>query len=197
MACSKKITANIIFDCADSPLKGLDGGEAIILNYEDIDKGASTQTGAILDTITMLGATTGQLVQWYRELASVATALTRNAEDFDGFSHSFLARLATTSAANAERANELKNGRFVVVVKTSYKGGTAGDEADKYKVFGWDAGLELSELAGNSNENSSSLLFTLATREGTYEKYPYNILFAGGVAEPTESDAVYDALKPA
>ena len=191
MACNKKITANIIFDCADSPIKGLEGGEALLINYDDIDKSGSTQTGAILDTID-LGVATGQLVQWYRELASTATALTRNAEDFDGFSHSFLARLATSTAVNAERANELKNGRFVVVVKTAYKG-TAN--VDKYKVYGWDAGLELSELAGNSNENSGSLLFTLATREGTYEKYPYNIMY-DGLAE-SSTDTIYAGLKPA
>lgn len=188
MACSNNITANIVFSCDDLPIKGLEGGEALILNWEQIDRSATTAVGAKLDTVAMKSGFQAWTINWYKELASTATALSRNAEDVDGFMHSFLARLATTSTANADIANELKNGRFVVIVKTSYTG-AAG--AEKYKVYGFDSGLELSELAGNSNENSSSLLFTLSTREGTYEQYPYNILNAG---TEVASDGIYDGL---
>lgn len=171
MACNTKITANLLFDCADAPKKGLDGGKAVILNYDDVDFSALTQTGA---TVTNLATSAvGFEVQWYKELASVASAFTANSEDVDGFSHQFLARLATTSAESAERAEELKNGRYIVVVETSYKG---ANQEDAFKIYGLDAGLELQELSGNSDENSGSLLFTLGTREGTVERYPYNVL---------------------
>lgn len=171
MACNKKITANLLFDCADAPQKGLEGGKAVILNYDDVDFTALTQTGA---TVTNLATSApGFEVQWYKELASVASAFSPNAEDVDGFSHQFLARIATSSAEGAERAEELKNGRYVVVVETKYKG---VNQEDAFKIYGLDAGLELAELSGNSNENSGSLLFTLGTLEGTVERYPYNIL---------------------
>jgi hypothetical protein len=117
--------------------------------------------------------TSGFNLEWYKELASTASAFTANAEDVDGFSHSFLGRLAQTTAENAARAEELKIGRFVVVVETSYKG---EDQEDAFKVYGLDSGLELSEASQSSNENSGSLLFTLATREGTVERYPYMIV---------------------
>jgi len=172
MACNKKVTANLLFDCADAPKKGLSGNKAVIINYSDIDFTETTQSGATITALATVSGSAGFEIQWYKELASVATSFTPDAENVDGYAHSFLGRLSTTTAESAERANELKNGRFVVVVETEYKG---VDQADAFKVFGIDSGLELSEMAGDSNANGGSLLFTLSTREGTVEKYPYSI----------------------
>jgi hypothetical protein len=190
MACNKLITADILFDCADAPLKGLDGQRAVILNYADVDFVSSVQAGA---TITDLAATTvGFNVNWYKELASTAVTFSPNSEDVDGFGHSFACRLATSDAVNAERANELKNGRFIVVVETAYKGAA---NAEAFKVYGWDSGLELSQMDGNSNENGGGLLFTLSTREGTVEKYPYNILLETSYATTkTSFDALFNPI---
>ncbi|WP_339875221.1 hypothetical protein [Olleya marilimosa] len=186
MACNKKISDSILFDCADAPIKGLSGQKAVIINWADVDKAGSTADGA---TITDLVTTsTGFSIEWYKELASTATSYAANAEDVDGFSHSFLSRLSTTSADNAERAAELKNGRFIVIVETEYKG---VDNADAFKVYGWDSGLELSEMTQGSNENSGSMLFTLATREGTVERYPFNTFLETDYAT---SKATFDAL---
>jgi hypothetical protein len=185
MACNKKITADILFDCADAPLKGLDGGKAVILNYDDVDFVSSVQAGATITDLVALAV--GFDVSWYKELASTAVTFAANAEDVDGFSHSFAARLSVSNALNAERANELKNGRFIVVVKTAYKGAA---NAEAFKIYGWDSGLELTQLDGNSNENGGSLLFTLGTREGTVEKYPYNILIETNFAT---TETAFDA----
>lgn len=186
MACNKKITKDVLFNCADAPIKGLSGSKAVILNWDDVDKAGSTVNGA---TISDLVATsTGFKIEWYKELASVASSYVANSEDVDGFSHSFLARLSTTTADNAETANELKNGRFVVIVETEYKG---TDSSEAFKVYGWDSGLELSEMTQGSNENSASILFTLSTREGTVERYPYNVF---NETSYSVSKASFDAL---
>lgn len=186
MACNKKLTEDILFDCADAPIKGLSGGRAVIINYDDVDKAGSTANGAtITDLIT---TSSGIKLEWYKELASVASSYAPNSEDVDGFSHSFLSRLSTTSADNAERSNELKNGRFIIILETEYKGVNG---TDAFKVYGWDAGLELSEMAQDSNSNSGSMLFTLATREGTVEKYPYNVFLETDYAT---SKATFEAL---
>lgn len=187
MACNKNITKNLLFDCADAPKKGLSGGKAIIINYGDLNLSATTSSGATISDLVTDSGTAGFSIEWYKELASTATAYAPNAEDVDGYTHSFLARLSTSTAENAERANELKNGRFVVVVETEYGAGT--DEA--FKVYGFDSGLELSEMAGNSNENSGSLLFTLSSREATVERYPYNIFLETDYAT---SKATFDSL---
>ena len=188
MACNNKITADLLFDCTNLPVKGLAGGKAVLVNLDDIDRTATTESGATVSNLQLVSGSAGFSVEWYRELASTGTALTRSAEDVDGFSHSFLARLFASDALSAERANELKNGRFALVVETEY-GGT--DNLSKYKVYGLKSGLELSEMAGTSGENSSSLLFTLATREGSFEQYPFQILDEGVYAT---TKASYDSM---
>lgn len=173
MSCLKKITADIVFDCNDRAKKGLKGSKAVIVNYDDIDFGATTVSGATVSNLALKTGTSGFSIGWYKDLGSTAMEYTPNDETVDGFAHSFLCRLGTTSAANAEIASELKGGRFVIVVETNYQG---TDQAEAFKVFGFENGLELSEMTGNSEENTGSLLFTLSTKEDFYEEYPFQIL---------------------
>ena len=50
-------------------------------------------------------------------------------------------------------------------------------------------------MDGNSNENGGGLLFTLSTREGTVEKYPYNILLETSYATTkTAFDALFNPI---
>lgn len=190
MACNKKITADLLFDCVDAPLKGLDGGKAVILNLDDIDFVATVQAGATITDLVALSL--GFNVEWYKELATTTSAFSADAENVDGFAHSFACRLSVSDAESSERANELKNGRFVVVVESSYKG---ADKLDAFKILGFDSGLELSQMDANSNENGGSLLFTLSTREGTVERYPYNILLETDYATTkTAFDAKFNPI---
>lgn len=188
MACINDLTGDALFNCDDRPVKGIDAGKAVIINYKDIDFGTTTVSGATVSNLQLKTGTTGYKLEWYKELASSNSSFSPNAEDIDGFAQSFLGRLAVTSANNAERAKELSAGRFVVVYESRYKG--VGD-AEAFKVLGLESGLELSEMTTNTNENSSSILFTLATKEGTYEQYPYQILNETTYAT---SKASFDAL---
>lgn len=172
MACINELSGNLEFSCDDKPKGGLANGRAVIINYNDIDFGTSTVTGASITNLALKAGATGYKLSWYKELASASGAYAPNAEDIDGFTHSFLARLATTSATNAERAKELSMGKFVVVYESNYQG---VDQAEAFKVLGWESGLSLAEMTTNTAENSSSILFTLSTKEGTYEDYPYQI----------------------
>lgn len=171
MAYITKLSADVDFSTGERPIKGVDG-DAILINYNDIDFSGTTVSGSTVSTLTLKSGSTGFKLSWYKELASGQAAFTPNSEDIDGFSQSFLARLATTTADNSERAKELSQGRFVVVYESRF-GGVSGES--KIKVLGLDTGLELSELTQNTNENSGSILFTLATKEGTYEEHPYRI----------------------
>ena len=188
MACSNKITSDILYDCADMPKKGIDGNKAVLINVNDIDWTATTSTGAIVSALALSGEATGFQVTWYKDLASATGAFAPNAEDIDGFTHSFLSRIANTSAENAERANELKNGRFIMVYETTYKGVA---NAEAFKIAGFENGLTLSELAMSTAENSGSMTYTLTSREGPVEQYPYHIFLDTDYAT---SKAAFDAL---
>lgn len=172
MICNRKVTADLLFDCLDKPKKGIDGGQGVLINFDDIDRSASTVAGAKVTDIVLKAGKTGIAVQWYKDLASANSSFAPSTEDVDGFLHNFLTRLANSSADNAERANELAGGRFVMVYETRYKGLL---NAEAFKVAGWESGMKLSEMTNNTLENSGSTLFTLATPEGDTESYPYNV----------------------
>ena len=188
MSCDKKVTIGLLFDCADAPKKGIDGGKGVIVNWDDIDRTGSTESGATISDLVLKSGTTGLAVEWYKDLASGSGTFAPSTEDIDGFLHNFLTRLGNSSAANAERANELKNGRFIMVYETKYKG---ADNLEAFKVAGWEQGLKLSEMAFNTAENSGAGLFTLATEEGDVEQYPYSVFLETSYAV---SKASFDSL---
>jgi hypothetical protein len=192
MACINKLSGDISFNCDDKPKKGLAGQRAVIINFEDIDFGATTKNGATISNLTLKDGTTGYKLEWYKELASASGQFSPNEEDIDGFSHSFMGRMATSSLSNAEAAKELKEGRFVVVYESKYQG-VNQDEA--FKVLGIETGLQLSEMTTNTNENSGSILFTLSTKEGEYEEYPFNIFSEASYRTSKDTvDALFTAV---
>ena len=154
--CNKDLTADMIYDCADKAKKGLDGGQAILINWDDIDRSGSTVSDATISDLVLKSGKSGFLAEWFKELASANSTFAASTEDVDGFTHNFLCRLQNATAASAERARELAEGRFVVVVETRYKGAS---DAEAFKVFGWENGVKLSEMTYNTLENSGS--FTL------------------------------------
>jgi len=172
MSCNKKITNDILFDCTATGVSGIDNGTAVLINVTDIDLAATTVSGATISDLVLNAGSTGYKLEWYKQLASATSTFAPDAEAVDGFQHAFIGRMTAPTAESAERANELKNGRFIVVIETSFKG--AGN-ADAFKVYGYETGLELSELTNSTAENAANLLFTLSTREGSYEQYPYAV----------------------
>ena len=188
MTCNTKLTTDILFDCADAPKKGIDGSNAVIINWDDIDFAGSTVSGATITDLVLKTGTVGISVDWFKDLASSNSSFAPNTEDVDGFLHNFLCRMATSSSENAERANELKNGRFIIVYESKYKGALS---IDAFKVRGWENGLRLTEMAENTLENSGSMLFTLGTEEGNVEQYPYHVFLETDYAT---SKATYETL---
>lgn len=188
MSCDKKVTQDLLYACADAPKKGIDGGKAILINYDDIDFSASVVAGETITDLILKAGKSGFAVEWYKDLASGGSTFAPSTEDVDGFLHTFLTRLAASSAESAAIANELKNGRFIMVYETKYKGLL---QEDAFKVAGWETSLKLSEMTTNTGENSGSPLFTLATEEGDVEQYPYSIFLE---VDYDTSKATFDTL---
>jgi hypothetical protein len=190
MTCPTKIlTEGILYDClADIMKKGIAESNAVIINWDDIDHAGSTETDSIISDLVLKAGTVGLKLEWAQDLASSGSTFAPNTEDVDGFAATFLSRMATTTADHADRCRELKDGRFVIVYKSKFKG---VDDVDQFKVRGWDQGLKLTELAENTNENSGSILFTLANEDGEFERYPYMVFLETDAAT---SQSTYDTL---
>ncbi|OAB78776.1 hypothetical protein [Cochleicola gelatinilyticus] len=187
MACNNKLTSDILQSCDDLPKKGLANNKAVIVNVSDVDWSSTTSSGATVTSLTLKSGNTGYKLEDFKDLASTNSSFAPNAEDVDGFTHSWLSRILTTKAEDAESANQLKNGRFIMVVETNYGRGTT----NSYKVYGFENGLKLAEMTNGSKDNSGAILYTLTSEEGTVEQYPFMILNEGDYATTTAS---YEAL---
>lgn len=189
MDCINEITDNILYSCLTDKMRGgIEWEGAVLMNLNDIDKGASTTAGAIISDLVLGAAKTGFKIEWYKDLASSNSAFAPSTEGEEGFLQNFLCRLPTTSAEMAERAAELKGGRFAICYISKYKG---VDNLDAFKVRGFELGLELLEMTENTAENDGAILFTLGTKEGNTEKYPYMIFREIDYAT---SKATFDSL---
>ena len=185
--CSNKITQNIVFDCSDISVAGIANSKAVIINIDDIDRSASTSSGATISNLQLNSGTAGFELSWYKQLGNGSAAFVPDTENVDGFSNSWVARISTSTAEAAERANELKNSNgFVLVTETKYKG---TGNADAYKVFGFTNGMILSELTYSTAENAGNVIFSLTSAEGANEQYPFMVLNEGTYTANTASFA--------
>lgn len=189
MSCVTKITNNIAYDCtpAQRAKAGLES-KAVIINRADIDLTALTVSGASVTNLSLVSGATGYSIEWIKQLSNTASEFAANDSGTDLFNHSFIGRIFGQNASDAERVRELKDGEFVMVVETKFKG---TDNASAYKVFGLESGLKMSEGTYTSLENDGAFLFTLSSVEGYGESYPYQVWSEGTYSV---NKAKFDAL---
>lgn len=169
MACNPLITQNLVGDCSVNPVLGLKSG--VIINYDDIDWSATTKTGSIVTDLILLTGKTGYEVSWVKRLGSNNNSFVASTDSREGFTHSFACQLAGFSADNADRISELKGGKFLLVAESNFRG---ENNEDTYKVFGYTAGLYLTEAIASSNENGGAITYILSTLEGDLEENIYD-----------------------
>ncbi|AGO47815.1 hypothetical protein Phi46:1_gp04 [Cellulophaga phage phi46:1] len=169
--CNKKLTAALINDCTVSPVMGLKSG--VIINEDDIDRSELVVDGATVTGFKLKAGAAGFPVSWLKRMGSNSNSLSYSATERDGFIHSFACQLAGFSAENAERINELKNGTYVLIAESNFKG---VDNVDAYKIFGLTAGMTLTETTHSSNEASGAIPYVLSTEEGNFEEYLYQTI---------------------
>jgi len=180
----KKISAALKNDCTVKPVVGVKSG--VIINYEDVDWAALTETDSTLTTLPLKSGTQGYPVTWLKRMSGSTKTFVASATEREGFTHSWAAQIAEYSAASAEVLSELQGGRFLLVVESNFIG-AAG--VDSYKVFGRTAGLYLTEALHADNENGGAITYVLSTLEGDLESYIYNTYLENDLAT---SKANYD-----
>lgn len=168
--CIEKLTANISYDCTTTQrAKGGLETKAVIINRSDLDYTSLTQSGATVTNLSLKAGATGYEIGWVKQLGNTASEFSVN-DGLDTFNHSFACRVFGQSATDAERIKELSTGEFLMVVETKFKG---ANNADAYKIFGYENGLKMSEGTFTSLENDGSFLFTLSSVENFGESYPW------------------------
>lgn len=178
MACIKKLTGNITYDCAsvNSPLAIGEVDELILVNYDDISSFAES---AGVATITMKSTKKGYIVTSVNNSISVAIAARINDLIATAQEHSVIVNILSNGgspdgAVLVNVVDALQNGSYVAFTKTTL---------DQYYVYGLLSGLECSEIAGDSAAGGR-VQVTLKTPDS-----------AGGDRLVTITKETYDGLK--
>lgn len=174
MACLKRISQDLAFDCANPGLiSGIAGiEEAIILNYEDLSSiSASFTTGEAV--ITKKVGTRGYTIQAVKNSVQVTEAARVNDNAPTMVEITVVMKLLS-SLPIVSYIIGLMSGSFLVAVKT---------KNNQYFILGCYSQLEVSDLATDSATDGVSTV-TLKTPDGSCGDFRYRI-----------SAALYNSLK--
>lgn len=150
MACIKKLTSALAFDC-DSGTMGFK--DALFINHEDI---ASFSVFGINEaTISIAGGSKAYKIDTVKRSLVVSETLRVNESAPNGFSHEAVINIF--SKGNREVQNVLRNASIVLV--------TRGNDG-LIRVYGLYYGLKASASAESSHDNGGWSQFTMSTPEG-------------------------------
>ena len=167
--CEEKLAADIIKDCDNKPIGGIEVN-AVLINFDDVDKASSTfdaSNDLIITNLATSSGTAGFSLEGIKQVNGISFELVKNEEGFDKYKHVFAGVILSPSAANKKSvANIASGGRYVVVIEKKFKGAS---QADAFEVLGFDNGLEISTMVYNSKEADGVIKFELASAEAFEE----------------------------
>lgn len=165
MACIKKITDDLAFDCNNPGLiAGIVGvEEAIIINFEDVSSVSATpSTGNAL--ITLKAGTKGCTIQCVKNSVQITEAARAN--DNAPTMLELTANIKLLSALPVVTyINGLLSGSFLLAVKT---------KTNQYYLLGAHSPLEVSDMVTDSATDGVTTA-TLKTPDGACGDYRYSI----------------------
>ena len=175
--CTQKLTADLLIDCDNLPVGGLEVN-AWIFNKTDIDRSAVTFDAGNKISMTnfqLLSAKVGFKLEGIKQSNAKNYALVPKENLPDKWLHQFNGVIFNPTVDNKLQLNSLsEGGRYVVVVEQLWKGAA---DASAFEVLGYNVGLKLTESVNNSVENDNGITLVLAS-EANYEEtnIPYTLL---------------------
>lgn len=167
--CTGLLTADITFDCANTPIGGIEQN-IVLINKDDIDTIATTHDESNRLLVTNLQLKAGKIgykLTGVKQANGKAWELVKKENAPDKFKHTFSGVIFNPSLANKAQADSLSQGaKYVVVVEQVWKG--AGN-ADAFEILGLKSGLEISTMTNNSKENDNMIVFELTSVDGFEE----------------------------
>lgn len=175
--CTGNITADILLDCDNLPIGGLEVN-AVLINRNDIDLTSTTfdVTNRLLCTnLQLKPGTTGYKIEGIKQSNSKNYALVLKENLPDKWLHTFNGTVFNPSVENKlQVANLALGAKYVVVVEQLWKG---ENSKDAFEILGFKAGLKLTEATNNSSENDNTITLVLANEDNFEEPNPpYNLL---------------------
>ncbi len=178
--CVEKLAGNFVKACGFRPKAGI--LRKWYINYDDIDR-VATQLANKGTKITLLVLKAGKKIYSAGGPDTVHKANhALSVLDFgNGHIHTDNFTILYDGESEMERVQELVEGARVVTIIERVNGGKNGETT--YQILGYESGMKITEHTWNSDENSGSVLVTVATKEGEEESTGKKIfLVAAGVA---------------
>ena len=150
MACIKKLTGALAFDCESGTIGY---ASALYFNREDIASMAVSASNEV--TLSLAGGSSAYKIDTVKRSLVVSETLRVNESAPNGFSHEAVINIF--SKGNREVQNAIRNASIVLVAR--------GNDG-QIRVYGLYYGLKASASAESSHDNGGWSQFTMSTPEG-------------------------------
>jgi hypothetical protein len=183
------LTANITAAlCGKVAVSGT-GAKVVLINYEDIDRILSTEVANVITSLKLNGTKKGVLFTSHED-STVGDVSLKKGTYVDTFVHNLNLRIFVKNEDTKKFVNDLAMAKIVAVVENKELG-NAGDV--KYEVYGWNSGLEASEITGTT-ELADGIVYNV--KIGTSDKstegtLPKSFFVTDAAATKLAFDALY------
>jgi hypothetical protein len=172
MACEGLLTTDILFDCTNAMVGGMEV-DVLIFNHGELDKSAITFDAVDKNKITnfqLKSAKTGILLKGVKQINSASWELVKKATGPDKFKHIFKGVLLNYSATQKAALMAMaQGGKYAVMIELKWKNAL---NVDAFQLIGYDSGLELQTATWGTSENDGTIQIELASTENYEENRP-------------------------
>lgn len=159
--CSKIKTGFTNQVCGKPAIAGTTA-RVILLSYSDVDKSKSVVTDNVISSLILKVGATGYEVDSLPN-ATVGSDTINAGTYLKTHQHNVVVRIFKKSEAAKKFVNGLTNARVIAIVENN----DTGDNGDtKYEVYGWDSGLELTEITVTT-EMTDGVAYQVTLANGT------------------------------
>lgn len=159
--CSKIKTGFTNQVCGKPAIAGTTA-RVILLSYSDVDKSKSVVIDNVISSLILKAGATGYEVDSLPN-ATVGSDTINAGTYLKTHQHNVVVRIFKKSEAAKKFVNGLTNARVIAIVENN----DPGDNGDtKYEVYGWDSGLELTEITVTT-EMTDGVAYQVTLANGT------------------------------
>ena len=159
--CSKIKTGFTNQVCGKPAIAGTTA-RVILISYSDVDKSKSVVTDNVITSLILKAGATGYEVDSLPN-ATVGSDTINAGTYLKTHQHNVVVRIFKKSEAAKKFVNGLTNARVIAIVENN----DTGDNGDtKYEVYGWDSGLELTEITVTT-EMTDGVAYQVTLANGT------------------------------
>lgn len=170
--CDGQMSADILNDCTDSVLGGIEVN-VLIINDDEIKRQSTVfnATNPLLMTgFALKTAKVGYLLEGVKQVNVLKDSLVQKERTSNKYKHTFEFVILQPTVANRNTLHKMNGGKFVVIVEQKYKGKTL---TEAFAVGGYDAGMEIQTSEWSTNENDGNIAVTMTSVDGNEEPKPH------------------------